>query len=415
MKILIIAYACEPGKGGESEIGWTLARKLAKENQIWVLTRSNNKSVLESEDYDRNLNFLYYDLPRFLTKIKGRGKKNFLPYYYLWQLGSSAAIRRFDKDYDFDVVHHLTGGMDWMPSGAAFQKKPFIWGPVGSENTHPLIRRHMPWRARLKDLARSVLRSVLRRLDPTVRRTRARADVILSHTPGNFPANVQKKVIPFVQTGIEASPRLALQKTDLERSGPLRVIFAGEFVDWKGAMLAVKAFSKFHAEYPDSCMTMIGAGNLEGAIKAEIQRNDLGDVVSLTGKLPMDLLLIELNRADVFLYPSYHHGLATILLQAMLTGLPTICLEGDAIGRAVRQEAGITLPPPETGQLADVLSRALLELAENEALRQRKAQAAIDLALNTYDYDGIVMRHTEIYYSLLGKYPKLPGGFECTK
>ncbi|SFK75927.1 glycosyltransferase family 4 protein [Shimia haliotis] len=409
MKTLIIAYACEPGKGGESEIGWTLARKLAKDHQVWVLTRSNNKSALESEDCGPNLKFLYYDLPRFLTATKGRGKKNFLLYYYLWQLGSSAAIRRFDKDYDFDIIHHLTGGMDWMPSGAAFQKKPFIWGPVGSENTHPLIRRHMPWRAWLKDLARSVLRSALRSLDPNVRRTRARADVILSHTPGNFPASVQKKVMPFVQTGIEASPRLALQKTDLKRNGPLRVIYAGELVDWKGALLAVKAFAKFHVEHPDSCMTMVGAGNLEGAIKAEIQRNDLGDVVSLTGKLPMDRLLIELNRADIFLYPSYHHGLATILLQAMLTGLPTICLEGDAIGRAVGQEAGITLPPPETGQLAGVLSRALLELAENDALRQRKAQAAIELALNTYNYDDIVMRHTEVYWSLVGNDGKSAG------
>lgn len=415
MKILIIAYACEPGKGGESEIGWSIARKLAKEHKIWVLTRSNNKPVLESEDYGPNLKFLYYDLPRLFTSIKGRGKKNFLLYYYLWQLGSSSAIRMFDKDYDFDAIHHLTGGMDWMPSGAAFQKKPFIWGPVGSENTHPLIRRHMPWRARLKDLARSFLRSALRSLDPNVRRTRTRADVILSHTPGNFPVNVRRKVIPFVQTGIEASPRLAMQKTNLERNGPLRVIFAGEFVDWKGALLAIKAFAKFHAQYSDSCMTMVGTGNLEGAIKAEIQCNNLGDVVSLTGKLPMDQLLIELNRADIFLYPSYHHGLATILLQAMLTGLPTICLDGDAIGRAVGQEAGITLPPPKTGQPAEVLSQALLELAENEALRKIKAQAAINLALNIYNYDNIVMRHTELYSSLLGNNRKSDGPLEYPK
>ncbi|MCV6577252.1 MAG: glycosyltransferase family 4 protein [Cohaesibacter sp.] len=401
MKILIIAYACEPAKGGESEIGWTLGRRLAKEHQIWILTRSNNKSALENAEHCSNVNWLYYDLPPFFTALKGRGKKRFLLYYYLWQLGSSAPIRKFDKIYDFDIIHHLTGGMDWMPSGAAFQKKPFIWGPVGSENTHPLIRRHMPWCARLNETIRSALRFALRNLDPSVCYTRMRADIILSHTPASFSKNLQKKVLPFVQTGIEASPCMALRKTNLKRKGTLRVIYAGEFVDWKGAFYAVRAFAKFHLNYPNSCMTMVGAGHLKSAIQAEILHNNLSGVVTLTGELPMDKLLVELNQSDIFLYPCYHHGLATILLQAMLTGLPTICLEGDAIGRAVGLDAGITLPLSNIDTPVESLAKALLELALNEPLRQEKAKVAIHRALNTYNYENIVRQHLEVYSCFL--------------
>ncbi|MCF6431198.1 glycosyltransferase family 4 protein [Leisingera sp. MMG026] len=403
MRVLILAYACEPGKGGEGEIGWALANRLAGAHQVWVLTRSNNHPALAAANRNPDLKLLYYDLPRLFTALKGRGKKNFLLYYYLWQLGSAAAIRRFDRQYGFDVIHHLTGGMDWMPSGAAFQKKPFVWGPVGSENTHPLIRRQMPWRARLKDTTRSALRFCLRNLDPAVRRTRARADVILSHTPGNFPAGLQNKVVPFVQTGIEPAPRMALRKSKPQRGRVIRIIYAGEFVDWKGALLAVRAFAAFHAAYPQSRLTMVGAGNQETAIRKVITRNGLDAAVTLTGKLPMETLLGELNRADVFLYPSYHHGLATILLQAMLTGLPTVCLEGDAIGRAVGQEAGITLPPPHSGDAARVLAQALLTLAGDEDLRQLKAKVAMDLALNRYNYDAITARHSDVYCSLLAQ------------
>ena len=49
LKVLAFAYACEPNKGSEPGVGWNLARNIAKYHDVWVLTRSNNRTAIEQE------------------------------------------------------------------------------------------------------------------------------------------------------------------------------------------------------------------------------------------------------------------------------------------------------------------------------------------------------------------------------
>ncbi|WP_435021537.1 hypothetical protein [Nostoc sp. CALU 1950] len=49
LKILICAYACEPGKGSEPGVGWNVAREVSKYHQIWVLTSNCHRQGLETE------------------------------------------------------------------------------------------------------------------------------------------------------------------------------------------------------------------------------------------------------------------------------------------------------------------------------------------------------------------------------
>ena len=42
MKVLMSAYACEPGKGSEPAVGWNWALQAARRHEVWVLTRGNN-------------------------------------------------------------------------------------------------------------------------------------------------------------------------------------------------------------------------------------------------------------------------------------------------------------------------------------------------------------------------------------
>ena len=148
-RILVSAYACEPGRGGEGEIGWSVVHELARTNQVWVITRANNKVVHETAFAQNGkpdtLNFIYYDTPNWARWYK-KGKRFFLIYYYVWQIGSAFAARRSLKKSQVDLAHHITGGMDWMPSGLALLGLPFVWGPVGSEEIPRLIGECSPLR-----------------------------------------------------------------------------------------------------------------------------------------------------------------------------------------------------------------------------------------------------------------------------
>ena len=49
LKVLLCAYACEPGRGSEPGTGWNVLRALAERNDVWVLTRPHGSVKIESE------------------------------------------------------------------------------------------------------------------------------------------------------------------------------------------------------------------------------------------------------------------------------------------------------------------------------------------------------------------------------
>lgn len=403
MKILISAYACETGRGSEGENAWRIVHELAKFHQVRVVTRANlrhiHNAAFVGTGKPLGLSFEYFDLP-WVFRFYKKGKRGFLLYYYLWQIGVTFLVRGMLRKEPADVLHHLTGGMDWMPAGLALCSGPFLWGPVGSENTHPIILRHQPIQSRLKASARVIIRWIMRNLDPFTRITGLRANVVLSHTPETMPKRYAKRLKPFMQTCIADLPSLARPKTNFIRQSCLKIVYAGELKDWKGAQMALEA-SLMHFETSAAAeLVVIGDGPLRNKLQGVCIAHPNGSQVRFLGKMPMSQLIEELHSADLFLYPSFHHGLAIIVLQAMLTGIPVICIEGDAIGRAIRQEAGITVPLLENEPPAVALAQAISRLAENESLRVELAKNARRIALERYSYVTLAKEISEIYSSL---------------
>jgi glycosyltransferase involved in cell wall biosynthesis len=403
MKILISAYSCETGRGSEGEIGWRMVNTLAERHEVRVITRANLRPVHEASFAETpkpaGLTFEYFDLP-WIFRFYKKGKRFFLVYYYLWQIGSGLHARRLLRKEPVDVLHHLVGGMDWMPSGLALCPGPFVWGPVGSEDTHPVILRHLSLKSQLKDKVRVSVRSVLRSVEPFTRFTGARAIIVLSHTPETMPDRYAGKLRTFTQTGIADDPSLTLPKTDMARGPCLRLVYAGELKDWKGARMALDAALAFFETGAEADLVVIGDGPLRAEMEATAQAHPNSNQVTFLGRVPMERVLEELHAGDIFLYPSFHHGLATIVLQAMLTGLPIICIEGDATGRAVGQEAGITVPLSEAKAPATDLCRAIEALAGDEPRRLSLATAGRRLALERYDYDALSRNIEEVYQAL---------------
>lgn len=404
MKILMLAYTCETGRGSEGEIGWRMALALAEHHDVRVITRANLRPLHEASFAEtpkpEGLRFEYFDLP-WIFRFYKRGKRGFLIYYWFWQIGAGLQARAMLRREPSDVMHHLIGGMDWMPSGLALCPKsrggPFVWGPAGSEDTHPAILRHQPLKSKIMEKARVSVRWCLRTLDPFVRLTGARADVILSHTPETLPRRYADRVQPFTQTGIADHDSLARPKTDLARKDRLGLVYAGELKDWKGARMALDATLAFFETGAKADLTVIGDGPLRREMEATARAHPNGGQVTFVGKIAMDRLVDELHAGDMFLYPSFHHGLATIVLQAMRTGLPVVCIEGDATGRAVGQEAGITVPLSGTEAPAQGLARAISELADDEPRRRALAAAAQRIAIERYSYAALSCRMESIY------------------
>ena len=108
-RVLLSAYACEPDRGSEPAVGWNFAVAAAKECEVWVVTRANNRGAIEKKAEAVSVHWVYYDLPSWGLFLKKHLRMTSL-YYLLWQVGVQKTIRRVCRANEIDVIHHVTFG-----------------------------------------------------------------------------------------------------------------------------------------------------------------------------------------------------------------------------------------------------------------------------------------------------------------
>ena len=108
------------------------------------------------------------------------------------------------------------------------------------------------------------------------------------------------------------------------------------------------------------------------------------------------------NASDLFVFMSHQEGLPVALMEAMACGLPVIC--SDIRGNTDLVESG------KDGEIVDdspgAVADAILELKEDEALRNRYAQAGIS-TIKHFDLSSVATEVRDIYTD---EYAEIPWG-----
>ena len=191
-RILLSAYACEPGKGSEPEVGWMWATELADSgHEVWVITRAANRDAIEMELARRRrprVHFAYCDLPQWARRWK-RGARGVHLYYALWQWGAYRTAKRLTRKVNFDCVHHVTFVGVRGPSFMGLLGLPFFLGPVsGGESVPKALRVGMTRAARWRESVRDVANHAIH-VDPVMRSSFRRAERIFVATPESLQAH----------------------------------------------------------------------------------------------------------------------------------------------------------------------------------------------------------------------------------
>src|SRR5262245_60202336 len=103
LKVLISAYACEPNKGSEPEVGWQWGLQMARFHDVMVLTRANNRPAIEKaleslRAHQPLPKFVYHDRSTFMLDMKRRSKAIKL-YYLLWQKSARHLVRQLHETH----------------------------------------------------------------------------------------------------------------------------------------------------------------------------------------------------------------------------------------------------------------------------------------------------------------------------
>jgi glycosyltransferase involved in cell wall biosynthesis len=346
MRVLLSAYACEPDKGSEPEIGWQRALHMTVlADEVWVLTRSNNKTVIEANPLSRDakLHFIYYDLPSWALKLKKQ--KWFMPVYFiLWQWGAGRLAAKHHKEKKFDCVYHVT--FTGMLAGSFMGRLgiPFIVGPIAGGERAPLrLRRGMQLHCKVKELLRD-LGILFQRYSPLSCAAFAAAERIYVSTPES---------LRLIQAKWHSKTQVQLSIAICGRTGPRskrrppalpRFVYAGRLLHWKGVHFAIRALAEARKTLPAATLALFGSGLDEQWLRSIVKEFGVADAVEFAGHLPRQQLMDALGSYTAFVFPSLHDSGGSVVMEALQAGAPVICLDLGGPGMMVNASCGIVVP-----------------------------------------------------------------------
>ncbi len=406
LKVLVSAYACEPGKGSEPEVGWRWVLNLSNFHDLTVITRANNAGRIQSGLLNHTgpqPEFFFYDLPGWLLWLKCHG----LPvaiYYLLWQL----AVRwRFRRELGkFDLIHHLTFNSFRQPGFWWFCPRPVVLGPLGGGQIcpWPFLKR---FRSGLpKELFRTltvVTASLYLHLWFSF--AAARLILVANHdTAARLPKRWRVKVRYLLETGINPSETTRGGKSF---SGPgRRLIWTGRLEKIKGLDLLLHAFAQARAQNSALTLTVIGGGSEGEEMKRLARRLNLNSSVTWMGQIAKDRIEDILEQHDIFLFTSLRDTSGNVLLEAMAVGLPCIILRHQGAAEMATDATAVRIIPTTFEATATAIAQAILQLVDDAPHRSRMSQSARQRVLEHYTWPQKALAMDRLYRELVS--PTMP-------
>ncbi len=174
------------------------------------------------------------------------------------------------------------------------------------------------------------------------------------------------------------------------------VTFVSRLVWEKGLDVYADVIARLEAERIPHRSLIVGDGPVRRELEAQLP-NTL-----FTGYLSGDALTRAYASSDVFLFPSDTEAFGNVTIEAMASGLPTVCADaGGSADHVVHGTTGLLVPAGDRDAFFD----ATVRLVTDPELRARMGAAARERA-EAYDWEEVLGRMHRYYDELL-----LPAAF----
>ncbi len=411
MKVLILAESCNPGWESVPLVGWSHYHAIAQVADTHLVTRTWNREnlrgtgLIEGRDFTCiDTSALFDPVARLVTFISGPNKGYAMltalamPSYLLLE---HLAWRRFGpaiRAGAYDVVHRVTPVSPAIPSPmaprCAAAGVPFVLGPINGG---------LPWPAEFPDLRRqereplSRLRGAYRYV-PGYRSTRDSAAAIVIGSRGamqDLEPRWRDKAVLLPENAIEPDrfPTPAVRTPD-SYGRPLRCVFLGRLVPFKGASMVLDAAAPLLLSGAIT-LDIIGFGPEEAALRAQAQA--LGASVIWHGKVPHPQLAPILARMDVLVFPSLREFGGGVVLECMASGVVPVVLDYGGPAELITPECGVALPLAPRAQIVASLHSTLARLAADPAPLAAMAAAGVARITRRFTWPAKAQQMLQVY------------------
>src|SRR5215211_2168338 len=175
--------------------------------------------------------------------------------------------------------------------------------------------------------------------------------------------------------------------------------FAARIETGKGPFVLADALAQLRASRDDVLVRLAGTGPAVQEVKARVRDLRLNGSWEFVGSYDGAVGCSAFMRTlDVFVLPSFAEGTSKSVIEAMAHGLPIITTNVGGSPDLLTPEAGILIPPGDSGALAD----AMQCLASDPALRKRMGHAARERYLKLFAPHAVLSMLVDTYSRVSG-------------
>ena len=416
LKILAIAYACNPTQGSESGVGWGWVHAISAGHDVTVITADYNSGDIER--YLREHEGLTCNNPRFIyvknrswhyrprglwLKIESSPAKPLMNLAYQdWLRYAFEEAKREVEQNRYDLVHLITY-VGWRFPGKFYQLDiPFVWGPIGG-------MKNTPWRllpvlglnGALYYAGRNLINSLqLRTLRGPKHAMQAAENGVIAAT-----LDIQEelwdrfRVKSHVICEVGQPQLVVADPTQRDEKEPLRICWSGLHLPRKALHLLLRAAALLPKDLNYS-IEILGDGPCNRAWRSLASRLGIEDRCHWHGWLSRDQSLAVMRNSHVFAITSLGDLTSTVAVEAVSVGLPVVCLDHCGFADLVTDECGIKVHPGSAGQIIPDLTDALWTLMRDEPLRRRFAKGAIERS-SDYSWSNKMTELDRVYAQVM--------------
>ena len=233
-------------------------------------------------------------------------------------------------------------------------------------------------------------RVVARRLDALISGSRASAALIerLWHLPPGL--------MHAIYDGVDLDTFRPASRDEMERG---TLLFVGNSEDHnKGVVYLLRAMAQLPANIRAHLYIVGGPSGALRVAPSEIERLDIGDRVTIVGRVPEYELAAWYRRAQILVSPSLYEGFGLPAAEAMASGTAVIASDGGALPELVADgETGRVVAAGDPAALAS----AIAQLIDSPATCREMGMAAHQRVLECFTWNNTAARTEALYRDVL--------------
>ena len=200
--------------------------------------------------------------------------------------------------------------------------------------------------------------------------------------------------LPIVRCGVDPNRYAPVRRTESFEQRPFNIVCTGRLTPTKGQALLILSCAQLAKEGLNFQCTLIGGGDDYDTLQQMVKDHNLQDKVTLTGSLPQDGVLERLQKADLFVLPTFAEGVPVVLMEAMSMEIPCISTRVAGIAELIENN--------ENGWLIhsgnpDALTQQLRTLINNPGPLDEAGKQARETVIQRYNIATNGRRIADIY------------------